>query len=228
MCPVHRPAPVELQYHSANAITLVAQMAAPEASSAPAPPVACPFRIARISSTADVALAAVSRKISTRLAHRTKRARCSMRTGLEMASPTSSPPSRIGISHLGSGRSDNWSGRTCSTMATITVTLYSRRGSPGSCAATRADVRPAPLAAPRRPGHQAIPDRVAHREHGVRRGAQWALPIPVRRRLSGLSGCPTVPLDLTISVASPNTCYEVRRAGGPDLTVFPGTRPGRR
>ena len=68
---------------------------------------ACPVRISWISSAAEVALAPVSTKISTRLAHRTKRARCSMRTGLEMASPTSRPPSRVGISHPGSGRSDS-------------------------------------------------------------------------------------------------------------------------
>ena len=84
------------QYQRANAITLVAQMAAPEASSGPALPPAWPVRMCWMSSTAEAALATLITRISTMLTQRTSGPRRSMRTGLAMASAMSTPPSRMG------------------------------------------------------------------------------------------------------------------------------------
>ena len=96
------------QYQRANAITLVAQMAAPEASSGPGCLVAgLMVRISRMSSTADAALAPVITRISTMLTQRTKTPRRSIRTGLAMARPSSTPTSRTGSSNVGSGRIDS-------------------------------------------------------------------------------------------------------------------------
>jgi len=83
------------QYQSANTMTLVAQMAAPDASSGTAL-LASPLMIRRMSSTAESALAALIRKISTMLASRTACERRSMRTGLATISPISSAVSSAG------------------------------------------------------------------------------------------------------------------------------------
>ena len=91
------------QYHSANAITLVAQIDAPVAISGPAAVPAWPRRIARINSPADAALAIVISPISIMLAARTTFPRRSIRTGFAMLRPTSSAPSSTGKRMEGSG-----------------------------------------------------------------------------------------------------------------------------
>ena len=205
------------QYHSPNAMTLVAQMDAPEANSGPAVPPALPSRIARISSMAETPLAIVTSKMSTMPAIRIAVPPRSTRTGSAMLSPISSAPSRLGSSHRGSGSVRCGGSRSCKTIAAITLAVIGQRRSPrvgrSHAGAPRPATRPAPACS-------ALRTQACHGSGPLRRRGEGE---------RGEAGCPAGspgPAGSPVPAGSPGLAGSC--GGSESVICFPACPDGRR